>query len=83
MPFYLYFIIQCKFVASTSTSKDGTHKQFGRWLKDNYANGQPSQSEVQAVVDEDAACNYNQPIEQDVPFVDYPDTEEQGNSLDG
>ena len=50
-----------------------------------YINGQPSQAEIQAVIDEDTAFNYqlpnDLPIEQYVPFDEYPD-EAGGNSLD-
>ena len=46
-------------------------------MKETYVNGQPSQAEMQAVVDEDAAFNYqlpnDLPIEQYVPFDEYPE----------
>ena len=74
---FFFFLIQRKFVASSPTSKDGTYKKFGQWLKETYVNGQPSQAEMQAVVDEDAAFNYqfpnDLPIEQYVPFDEYPE----------
>ena len=48
-----------KFGRMTPTSKDGTYKQFDQWLNDNHCNGKPSLVDIQTVVEEDVAYNYD------------------------
>lgn len=48
-----------KFARSIPASRDGTYKRFVQWLKENYCNGQPSLEEIQTVIDEDVAYNYD------------------------